>query len=132
MLLDGLRQLRVTVLRTEELCVRLCSIEAVLRGSGDRRDHLPLCDGERAGFAAHHLLTQCGEPPSDARMGGDEPKHLRDEPVTSLDAELMEQVARRQLHPRVCRIRHGDDCAIHARGAQRTCISMGALLVRHG
>src|SRR5439155_7343021 len=95
-LLDRLGQLAVTVLRTEELCMRLRSIDAVLRRGRDRGDQLPFLVRERA-VAEHDLEEQRAELHADARVRPDEPFHVH------LDAVVPEPggISWRQLDPRL-------------------------------
>ena len=84
-LLDRSRQLIVTVLRTEELCVGLRSVDAVLRRRRDGGDELAFFIGEDT-FAEHRLEEQRSEAGTDARVGSYQSGHVRDHAVVSESA----------------------------------------------
>ena len=78
MLLNRLDQRRVTVFDTQKLCVRLRSVATVLRGGGDRRDHLTFAAIEPAG-CKHDLLEEGEELRADARVSDGQARHGRHE-----------------------------------------------------
>ena len=102
MFLDGSRNLLISVLRTEELCVRLSSVEAVLSGRGDRSDELSLLATQLTG-RGHHCLRESGKLERYTRMCSHEAEHPRDEAVMVRDSELSQQLPRGKLHPRLIR-----------------------------
>jgi hypothetical protein len=77
--LDGLDERRITVFRTQKLCVGLRSIVAVLSRRGDAGDHLALGATERS-RREHDLVEKSGEQRPDRIVGSDQPPHRRHEP----------------------------------------------------
>src|SRR5437870_5219418 len=71
---DRLDQLGVAVLDTQKLCVRRCSVVAVLGCGRDGRHHLARSPRESAGLE-HDPAEERAEEGCDALVGHDEPEH---------------------------------------------------------
>lgn len=88
---DRFDERRVATFDTQKLCVRLRSVEAILRGRGDAGDHLPLSAIERA-RREHDLREQRSEVGCDPEVRKNQPAHRRNE-AEVVNASLAEKLA---------------------------------------